>query len=141
MKEKSVEMNSLDKHSEIGNILLQSISPGAVKTNMIRQINLPNDFFDNITILDPQDVTDAVLYALSTPPHVQVHESFVSLLHRKNGASLVSIDIIRLSRIELPSTLKVNVVLSLSHAYSLKLCYFAQYTAYLLLYRFARASL
>lgn len=44
----------------------QSISPGAVKTEIADFSNV------EIPLLNPEDIAQAVLYALSTPPHVQV---------------------------------------------------------------------
>lgn len=56
---------------------LQSISPGFVDTDLL---------FDNVrqalgdTLLQAQDVSNAVMYALSTPPHVQIHELIIKPL-------------------------------------------------------------
>ncbi|KAB0797789.1 hypothetical protein PPYR_08782, partial [Photinus pyralis] len=33
-----------------------------------------NEWLKNTPFLQPSDVADAVVYVLSTPPHVQVHE-------------------------------------------------------------------
>ncbi|KAG8038188.1 hypothetical protein G9C98_006513 [Cotesia typhae] len=52
-------------------IKITSISPGLVKTNIASKTNLKN-LFDEIPALEPEDIADAVLYALGTPPHVQV---------------------------------------------------------------------
>lgn len=48
----------------------QSISPGAVKTEIFKPELL--DLLPNIPFLDPEDVSQAVMYALATRPHVQV---------------------------------------------------------------------
>lgn len=49
---------------------LQSISPGAVDTEIIsdrlRDLKIP--------FLAAEDLAAAVLYVIGTPPHVQVHE-------------------------------------------------------------------
>lgn len=56
---------------------LQSISPGFVDTDLL---------FDNVrqalgdTMLQPHDVSSAVMYAVSTPPHVQIHELIIKPL-------------------------------------------------------------
>jgi NADP-dependent 3-hydroxy acid dehydrogenase YdfG len=55
---------------------LQSISPGLVRTEIAIAAGASdaasNNMFDNVNNLDPQDVADALLYALGTPAHVQV---------------------------------------------------------------------
>lgn len=33
------------------------------------------DIYDNVACLDPKDVSDAVIYVLGTPPHIQVRAS------------------------------------------------------------------
>ncbi|XP_048520622.1 farnesol dehydrogenase-like isoform X1 [Dendroctonus ponderosae] len=50
-------------------IKITSVSPGYVKTNFEFPINV-----DNMLGLESEDVADAVIYALSTPPHVNVSE-------------------------------------------------------------------
>jgi NADP+-dependent farnesol dehydrogenase len=47
--------------------MLQSLSPGLVKTEMP-----PTDFLNSCPFLNPEDIADGVLYVLGTPPHVQV---------------------------------------------------------------------
>lgn len=43
---------------------------------MIRSnFDIPDDVFENLQLLEPQDVVDAIIYALSTPPHVQVNKN------------------------------------------------------------------
>ncbi|XP_055844188.1 farnesol dehydrogenase-like [Episyrphus balteatus] len=47
-----------------------SVSPGIVRT----ELN-PKEVYDTIGIcLNPEDISQAVMYAVSTPPHVQIHE-------------------------------------------------------------------
>lgn len=50
---------------------MQSISPGAVNTEI-----LPPEIMANVAsrALNPEDISEAVLFALGTPPHVQIHE-------------------------------------------------------------------
>lgn len=54
--------------------MLQSISPGAVDTEIFTEEDRKTDFFAKMVdkILKPEDIADAVVYVLSTPPHVQV---------------------------------------------------------------------
>lgn len=66
--------------------ICQSISPGYVETEIVAASlaaagitpdQLPSDtkdFLTNAPALKSKDIADAVLYVLSTPPHVQVHE-------------------------------------------------------------------
>ncbi|XP_053666703.1 farnesol dehydrogenase-like [Anopheles marshallii] len=49
-------------------IKVTSISPGLVRTEII-----PNSMGDT-PILQAEDIADAILYALGTPPRVQIHE-------------------------------------------------------------------
>lgn len=49
---------------------MQSISPGAVRTEIFKPELLP--LLKDIPFLNPEDVSQAVLYAIATPPHVQV---------------------------------------------------------------------
>jgi NADP+-dependent farnesol dehydrogenase len=55
--------------------MLQSLSPGAVKTEFAIAAgykNLDPESFKNVPLLESKDIADAVLYILGTPPHVQV---------------------------------------------------------------------
>ncbi|XP_052871235.1 farnesol dehydrogenase-like, partial [Anopheles cruzii] len=51
-------------------IKVTSVSPGAVLTEIFDGWDLPAD----MQMLQPEDISQAVLYTLSTPPRVQVHE-------------------------------------------------------------------
>jgi len=65
--------------NQIGSkIKISSVSPGLVETEMT---TLNNDVSEDrkkllsqLPILKPDDIVDGVVYVLSTPPHVQVHE-------------------------------------------------------------------
>ncbi|KAF5298283.1 hypothetical protein FQR65_LT09794 [Abscondita terminalis] len=57
------ELNSIGSKTKV-----TSISPGYVDTNFRKGVNLP---FDDFPLLKSEDVADAVMYALGTPPHVQ----------------------------------------------------------------------
>lgn len=52
--------------------LLQSISPGYVNTEMPKQAGLDALFSKKLPALEAEDVAQAILFALATPPHVQV---------------------------------------------------------------------
>uniref|UniRef100_A0A1B0G0M2 Dehydrogenase n=1 Tax=Glossina morsitans morsitans TaxID=37546 RepID=A0A1B0G0M2_GLOMM len=52
-------------------IKITSISPGLVNTEMTTEL------CKTMCALEPEDVSMAVLYCLSTPPHVQVHELII----------------------------------------------------------------
>lgn len=47
---------------------LQSISPGVTRTEI-----LPGDY-NILPMLQPEDIAAGIMYALGTPPHVQVHQ-------------------------------------------------------------------
>ncbi|EDW00430.1 farnesol dehydrogenase [Drosophila grimshawi] len=49
-------------------VKITSISPGLVDTDLVPQA------YKRLPMLQPDDVANAIIYALSTPPHVQVHE-------------------------------------------------------------------
>uniref|UniRef100_A0A1A9UUI8 Uncharacterized protein n=1 Tax=Glossina austeni TaxID=7395 RepID=A0A1A9UUI8_GLOAU len=51
-----------------------SISPAMVETEMVGEHlkRLAKD-----CILSPHDISNAILYALSTPPHVQIHDMII----------------------------------------------------------------
>ncbi|XP_055624431.1 farnesol dehydrogenase-like [Toxorhynchites rutilus septentrionalis] len=51
-------------------IKVTSISPGAVRTDMLPKEGWAAD----IATLQPEDIADAIVYVLGTPPHVQIHE-------------------------------------------------------------------
>ncbi|XP_069683488.1 dehydrogenase/reductase SDR family member 11-like [Periplaneta americana] len=50
-------------------IRVTSLSPGLVKTGSVSE-----DLLKVLPYLVPQDLADAVVYILGTPPHVQIHE-------------------------------------------------------------------
>ncbi|KAG5895117.1 hypothetical protein JTB14_008554 [Gonioctena quinquepunctata] len=57
-------------------IRITSISPGAVDTPIFDRTRDTQEFKELIgnNILKTEDIADAVIYVLSTPPHVQIHE-------------------------------------------------------------------
>ncbi|KAJ9576087.1 hypothetical protein L9F63_007052, partial [Diploptera punctata] len=65
-------------------IKVTSVSPGTVRTEIITasEIQLPpgmtpKDMYDNGPSLESEDISEGVIYALGTPPHVQVHELII----------------------------------------------------------------
>ncbi|XP_030745972.1 farnesol dehydrogenase-like [Sitophilus oryzae] len=61
-------------------IKISDISPGLVNTEIAN--DLPSDSFLAHAVANPnnlkcEDIADAVIYVLSTPPHVQIHELIV----------------------------------------------------------------
>ncbi|KAF4531863.1 hypothetical protein B566_EDAN000891 [Ephemera danica] len=56
-------------------IKITGISPGMTRTNIIEASGIPkaeaDQFYNSIKYLLPRDIAEALLYALSTPPHVQ----------------------------------------------------------------------
>lgn len=57
----------------IENIKVTSISPGVVKTDIYND----DEYLENTPGLNSEDIAQAVLYVLGTPPHVQVHEIII----------------------------------------------------------------
>lgn len=66
------ELNYLKKD----NIRVSSLSPGLVKTDIFEASNHPMSevVFKMMPYLNPEDISQGVLYILGTPPHVQVYE-------------------------------------------------------------------
>ncbi|XP_059485512.1 farnesol dehydrogenase-like [Neocloeon triangulifer] len=62
-------------------IRVTSISPGLVRTGIMVATGAPPDvaeqMYNSVPCLEAKDVADALIYALSTPPHVQVHEIII----------------------------------------------------------------
>ena len=68
------ELNSIGSK-----IKISSISPAAVNTEFRQASSLVEDekILSKCTNLESADVADAVMYSLSTPPHVQVHDIMI----------------------------------------------------------------
>ncbi|XP_018565970.1 farnesol dehydrogenase-like [Anoplophora glabripennis] len=68
-----LELNSVESK-----IKITSVSPGATETEILEPSNEhrndPQLLKAFKTLLQAEDVADAVTYVLSTPPHVQIHE-------------------------------------------------------------------
>lgn len=56
---------------------MQSISPGAVETEIFGSESLEQMKAVDMDFLKSEDISNAVLYALGTPPHVQIHEMII----------------------------------------------------------------
>ncbi|KAJ8943899.1 hypothetical protein NQ318_019507 [Aromia moschata] len=72
------EVLRLELNSEKSKIKITSISPGLVETDIIPPQMKETENYKNMIkekiILPPEDIADGVIYALSTPPHVQIQE-------------------------------------------------------------------
>ena len=59
-------------------IRVTSVSPGFVETDFHRGYFSSEEraqaLYQSMKVLEPEDVADAVLYALASPPHVEVHD-------------------------------------------------------------------
>ncbi|KAK4879381.1 hypothetical protein RN001_007527 [Aquatica leii] len=55
-------------------IKITSISPGIVETEILNNSGMSTSLFTTVPTLESKDISDAICYVLSTPPHVQVHE-------------------------------------------------------------------
>lgn len=75
----------------------QSISPGAVKTEIFTPEVLPQ--LQGIPFLDPEDVSQSVLYVLGTPPHVQVNCVSIQSTHSDGQFSHLLVAIIVLFQV------------------------------------------
>nr|XP_023013173.1 farnesol dehydrogenase-like [Leptinotarsa decemlineata]XP_023013174.1 farnesol dehydrogenase-like [Leptinotarsa decemlineata] len=65
-------------------IRITSISPGAVDTPIFDEKTRNSQAFNDLIgkhMLQPEDIADAIVYVLSTPPHVQVHELTIKPLN------------------------------------------------------------
>ncbi|KAL5281167.1 DHRS11.2 family protein [Megaselia abdita] len=62
------------------NVKVTSISPGAVDTEIV-----PKEFkqIPNFPMLKSEDISNAIIYCISTPQHVQIHELTIKPLHEK----------------------------------------------------------
>lgn len=52
--------------------VLQSISPGVVGTEIFDSYQMSEEEKQNFPLLKSSDISDAILYVLGTPPHMQV---------------------------------------------------------------------
>ncbi|XP_044271836.1 farnesol dehydrogenase-like [Tribolium madens] len=66
-------------------IKITSVSPGGVETEIIQanQLQINSELLKNMSMLKSEDISEAVLYALATPPHVQVHELIIKPIGEK----------------------------------------------------------
>lgn len=68
------ELNFLNQKVKVS-----QISPGFTKTNILDACGIPNGeaLWASIKYLNPEDIADAALFILGTPPHVQIHDMIV----------------------------------------------------------------
>ncbi|KAJ3660778.1 hypothetical protein Zmor_005209 [Zophobas morio] len=69
-------------------IRITSVSPGGVSTEIAQTNNFKPDpavmeMNRNVSPLESEDIADSVMYVLSTPPHVQVHELIIKPVGEK----------------------------------------------------------
>ncbi len=71
-------------------IRVTSIDPGMVQT-AFSEVRFRGDaekaakVYQNITPLQPEDVADAILYAATRPPHVQIHQVIMTTIDQANS--------------------------------------------------------
>ena len=54
---------------------MQSISPGCVKTEIIRELPADqSEKFAALPALEPEDISESIIYVLGTPQRVQITE-------------------------------------------------------------------
>ncbi|KAK7864256.1 hypothetical protein R5R35_009520 [Gryllus longicercus] len=61
-------------------IRVTEVSPGLVRTEIFETLGIDVEMIWKLPYLFPEDVANSVLYALATPPHVQVHEMILKPL-------------------------------------------------------------
>ena len=65
---------------------MTSISPGYVETEFHRKFyesrEVSKELYESIPPLQAEDIADAVFYALSTPPHVAIHDLLIRSRHQ-----------------------------------------------------------
>uniref|UniRef100_A0A0K8WM18 Dehydrogenase/reductase SDR family member 11 n=1 Tax=Bactrocera latifrons TaxID=174628 RepID=A0A0K8WM18_BACLA len=61
-------------------IKITSISPGAVQTNAVIENPI---LISDMVYLASEDIADALIYCLQTPPHVQIHELIIKPVGEK----------------------------------------------------------
>ncbi|KAJ8668464.1 hypothetical protein QAD02_010127 [Eretmocerus hayati] len=59
-----------------GKIRVTSISPGVVKTDFFDAAGLPA-FLNDRLALNPEDIANSIIHAISAPPHVQIAELII----------------------------------------------------------------
>ncbi|XP_060066629.1 LOW QUALITY PROTEIN: dehydrogenase/reductase SDR family member 11-like [Ylistrum balloti] len=69
------ELNDLKSH-----IRVTSISPGVVRTEIVARMfkdkSKEEEIYTAFKTMEPDDVVDAIVYAVNSPGHVQVHDIF-----------------------------------------------------------------
>lgn len=58
-------------------IRISNISPGCVKTEIALAAGLPLENFAQLPMLEAEDVANAVMYVLGTPPRVQIQDMII----------------------------------------------------------------
>jgi NADP-dependent 3-hydroxy acid dehydrogenase YdfG len=75
-----------EMHAERLPIRVSAVSPGFVQTEFHRRYfdseEKSRELYERYRVLDPEDIAQAMLYALGSPPHVAVHDVLIRSAHQ-----------------------------------------------------------
>ncbi|KAI4495587.1 hypothetical protein M0802_008599 [Mischocyttarus mexicanus] len=70
------------------NIKVTNISPGVVRTDMIKHFSVPEEVLDNMKMLSTKNVIDAIIFVIGSPIDVEINELTITSLTEKIPKSL-----------------------------------------------------